>query len=102
MCIVLTVQEALRYITTVIYVTTYIIAIEECETAVAKRLDDGAQHTLERATWNDVLTAFVLHELRGFFGVSRDVTRIGNENGRFGEHVNIYMAGIQLPGLLPC
>src|SRR5260370_103317 len=46
-CIVLTVQEALRHIAKVIYVTTFIIAIEERETAVAKRLNDGAQHALE-------------------------------------------------------
>src|SRR6266566_2620669 len=100
MCIVLAVQEALWHIATVIHVTTFIIAIEERETAVAKRLDDGAQNAFERTAWNDVLAAFILHELRWLFGISRDVTRIGNEDGRFGEHVNIYMAGIQLPRLL--
>src|SRR6266702_8171440 len=89
--IVIAVQEALRHISPVVHLAAFIITIEKRETSIAKRFDDIAQHTLQRATWNDVLATFVLHELRGLFGIRSDVTWVRDEDGRFSEYINIHV-----------
>src|SRR5581483_1027825 len=91
-----TVLKFVRYLSVIIYPSSFIIAIEERETAIAKRLHHTADHAFKRAARNDIFLLLVLHRLRGFTRIERNITRIGDKDGRFRVDINMHKAGVKL------
>src|SRR6266567_4425319 len=93
--------ETIRHVPPVVHFTALILPIKQRETPIAKRLYHRTYHPLKRTARNNILPLLVLHKLCGLLRIGRDVTRVGDEDRRFRDHIHFHVTGIQSLPFLP-